>query len=476
MAPTRPADDSDDPVTLALQTALRREPGDGRAHWCVAFSGGMDSTVLLHALVELRSRAARNTVDETTPGWQISAHHVHHGLSPNADAWATHCKTVCAMWAVPLTVTQVDVARDSVTGIEAAARAARYAALSAKNCDRIVLAHHARDQAETVLLQLLRGSGPKGLAAMPVCGDDNGTRYLRPLLGLSHQVLADYAARHRLVWIEDESNSDHRFARNRLRHAVWPALTTAFPAAERTLARAAGLQAEAAQLLDDLAEMDLVRTRSGEGLRPSGLRTLPRHRRANLLRYWMQQRGLAMPSERRLDDWLRQLDSQRDNQNIVLSLGPDQPSLRCYRDVLYVVPQCVSWAPRSWTAATPAQVDLGAAGCVMFEPSDDADAVRLPRAGEVWSLRPRRTGDRIALSARSGHVSLKNVMQNAGVPPWLRDMWPLLICDNQVAAVAGVATAFAYKVPGASEDSGGGVTARQPLGTRLQWKPAWQSS
>lgn len=473
MAPTRSADRSDDPVTRALLAALPRRLGRDPAHVCVAFSGGMDSTVLLHALVRLQSREATGRSDAAAPEWTISAHHVHHGLSPNADAWANHCRTVCAAWAVPLCVTHVNVAQDGSTGIEAAARVARYAALSAQVCDHIALAHHARDQAETVLLQMLRGAGPKGLAAMPTKSDDGG-RYLRPLLGLSHRVLADYAVHHRLRWIDDESNGDPRFARNRLRHAVWPALTAAFPATEPTLARAARWQADAAQLLDDLAEVDLAPARDGDGLRPSVLRKLAPHRRANLLRYWMQQRGLEMPPARRLDDWLRQLDSQRDNQNMTLSLGPSRPSLRCYRDVLYIVPHRASWAPVSWRGVLPAQVDLGAAGCVSFVPSDDADALRPPRAGEIWTLRPRREGDRIALSQRSGHVSLKNVMQNAAVPPWLRDVWPLLICDNEVVAVAGVATAFAYTVRPVRGVPAVDVSAPEGCGVRLQWKPAWR--
>ena len=167
----------------------------------------MDSVVLLHAL-------AAAAAQQTTPAaWTLSAHHVHHGLSPNADAWAAHCQSLCTALSVPLTVHRVRVELDEGYGIEAAARSARYQSLGNLDVDVVVLAHHARDQAETVLLQLLRGAGPAGTAAMP-----HGTgRYLRPLLNVHKAALETYATAHNLRWVKDESNADPRFARNRLR-------------------------------------------------------------------------------------------------------------------------------------------------------------------------------------------------------------------------------------------------------------------
>lgn len=479
MVPTRAADGADDPVIGAVRAALRRVGDRANAIWCVAFSGGMDSTVLLHALVELRSQGLlqagsdhADADDGAMRRRQLAAHHVHHGLSPNADEWAAHCARVCAEWEVAFTASRVDVDRKSASGLEAAARAARYAALDAQACDRILLAHHARDQAETVLLQLLRGGGPHGLAAMPAHADVD-SRYLRPLLTVSHQEIRDYAARNQLEWIDDESNDDARFARNRLRHRVWAGLTAAFPSAERAMARAAGLQADAAFLLDELARVDLAQCRDGDALRWSALQALPRRRRANLVRYWVRCHGLTMPPERRLDDWLRQLDCGRDTQRMVLSLGPHQPSLRRYRDLLCIAPEALVWDACSWTGGPPTEIHLGASGSVRFEPSDDADAVRAPQRGEVWTLRPRQAGDRIALSPRSGHVSLKNVMQHAAVPPWLREVWPMLTCDNEVVAVAGIATAFAYRVRATPDAVTAPDGAPQVRGVQLQWKPAW---
>jgi tRNA(Ile)-lysidine synthase len=239
MARSKSRTDSAGLVATAVTKVVTDWPVGTRV--CVALSGGSDSVALLHALAAERSAA-----------WSLCAYHVHHGLSQNADAWAAHCQAVCASLSVPLTIDRVTVDQHAGTGVEAAARAARFASLDQVDADIVVLAHHALDQAETLLLQLLRGSGPAGMAAMPLAAG----RYVRPLLGVPKSALVSYATHHDLRWVDDESNRDNRFSRNRLRNAVWPVLLDAFPAAETTLSRAAQLQAEAALLLEDLAAID----------------------------------------------------------------------------------------------------------------------------------------------------------------------------------------------------------------------------
>lgn len=451
MVPSRCRTDID-AVTAAVAEAATRWTADTRV--CVALSGGVDSVVLLHAAAAARQTAAAP--------WSLSAHHVHHGLSPNAGAWTKHCEDICAKLGVMITVERIAVDRSARVGIEAAAREARYRSLGQVNATVVLLAHHARDQAETLLLQLLRGAGPAGLAAMPA----HATRYLRPLLRVQKADVLAYASAHALAWIEDESNSDARFARNRLRHDVWPALVRAFPSAETTLSRAAAHQADAAQLLDDLAGVDAAGCIVNAALRLDAFNALSQARRANLLRHWLAQQGVPTPATHTLHEWLQQLRSDKAEQAIQLRLpatvAPDV-SVRAYRGLAYVVHEQTPWPPRDWSGETDLRIDAGDAffGSLKFTRSTVPEAIRAPRAGERWRLRRREDGDRVALSGNSGHVSLKNIFQNANIPPWQRELWPLLTCDKEIVCVVGIATANAFKVP-ASE-----------TGLLCEWKPAW---
>jgi tRNA(Ile)-lysidine synthase len=273
--------------------------------FCAGFSGGLDSTVLLDLLAPLCKEE----------GHALRALHVHHGLSPNADAWERHCAALCAGLRVPLQVAHVEINRAPRTSLEEEARRARHAAFADIAADVIVLAHHADDQAETVLLQLLRGAGPKGLAGMPLLkplGPNASTLLLRPLLDFPRTALLEYAQARGLQWIEDESNQDDRLKRNFLRNQVAPLLRAGFPAPAQTLSRAARHQAEAAQLLDALADLDLAQAAAGAALGTGVLEveTLKKHddvRLKNALRRWLDRAGLRQPSAARLDALLRAL-------------------------------------------------------------------------------------------------------------------------------------------------------------------------
>ncbi len=262
---------------------------------CVGFSGGLDSTVLLHLLAAERASS----------GVVLSAVHVHHGLNPQADAWARHCRAVCRHWQVPFLLRRVSVNRAPRTSLEQEARTARYAAFSTLPADVMALAHHANDQAETLLLQLLRGAGPKGLSAMaslkPLVGAIlKPSAVWRPLLGFTRAQLEAYARRHQLGWIDDDSNRDVRFKRNFVRHELMPVLARGFPAPVAALARAARHQADAATLADVLADIDLAGARTGAGLDAVFLRSLEDARLKNLLRRWIELQPLRQPSEARL--------------------------------------------------------------------------------------------------------------------------------------------------------------------------------
>ncbi len=261
----------------------------------VGFSGGLDSTVLLHAAACLRRDA----------GLDLGACHVNHGLSGNAGAWADSCDQICRELDIPLTIVRVVVPPNTGEGIEAAARRVRNKALADHPADWILLAHHADDQAETVLHNLLRGTGVRGAAAMP----ESRGRVLRPLLGLSRDVLLGYAQFHRLVWLEDESNSDRRYTRNFLRHQILPLIAARFPRAGEQLAAAASRFSEVDSLLEDLASLDLQDNSPEFPLPLKLFRELPDARARNLLRAMLTWHHAQPPDERRLNEFVRQLQT-----------------------------------------------------------------------------------------------------------------------------------------------------------------------
>lgn len=262
----------------------------------VGLSGGLDSVVLLHAV---RSRQL-----------QATAVHVHHGLSGQADRWAGFCNDLCARWRIPLIVRRVQVERASPDGLEAAARRARHAAYAMVDADWILLAHHRRDQAETLLFNLLRGCGIRGAGGMR---EANG-RLLRPLLAIDRDDIAEYARAHALEWVEDDSNEDVRHTRNYLRQRILPVLRQRFPAADERLASAAARFAEAADLLDELALLDLGELPARFPVPLELLRTLPEPRARNVLRFLLARHGVPIPGVERLNEALRQF----------LAAGPDR--------------------------------------------------------------------------------------------------------------------------------------------------------
>jgi tRNA(Ile)-lysidine synthase len=274
----------------------------------VGLSGGVDSVVLLHALAE-QAAAKPGTVN-------LSALHVHHGLSANADRWEAFCGTYCRHLGVALSCVRVSVERGSRDGLEAAARRARHAAFAATETDWLVLAHHRDDQAETLLFNLLRGTGLAGAAAMRECSG----RLLRPFLALGRDEIEAYARRHQLEWIEDESNADLRHARNFLRGRIFPELSRRFPAAAKNMAAASARFAEANDLLDDLARLDLG-SADGFPLPLALLGKLDEARARNALRYLLARHQVMIPSEARLREALRQLLDAAPDRHPALTFG-----------------------------------------------------------------------------------------------------------------------------------------------------------
>ncbi len=428
-----------------VEACLRRYlPTPGRL--VLGYSGGLDSSVLLHVLADLRSRPGVSR-------FVLEALHVHHGLSPGADAWATHCARVCRDLDVPLRVERVRVDRGG-EGPEAAARAARYRVYSRLDADALALAHHRDDQAETVLAQLLRGGGAKGLAAMPACRALAGgrLRLLRPLLDVPRAWLLAWARDRGLEWVEDESNRQLHLTRNALRHEVLPLLESRFPGAGAILARAAGRFAETADLLDDLADLDGGEAPAAAGLALDRLAALPEPRARNLLRRHLERAGASLHPDA-LREGLRQLLSAREDAHPSVAFG--EVSLRRYRGRALAVPSdrgkgrdeypASPESPSLWRGE--ASLALGGGGILCFEPLVGG-GVRLD-PGPV-TVRCRRGGERLRVAPNRPRRCLKDLLREAGIPPWQRDRLPLVYVGDHLAWVAGIGPDAAFRA-GAGE-------------------------
>lgn len=420
---------------LADRIAAQLEPLiPPRGAILVGLSGGMDSVVLLHLLHRLAPRFS----------WRLSALHVHHGISPNADAWAEFCAALCAGLDIPLHIEHVDIAPLREHGIEAAARKLRHAAFARQTCDFVALAHHADDQAETLLLQLLRGSGVKGVAAMPV-RSGGSPAIIRPLLDLPRSALLDYAHEHGLRWVVDESNADDSYPRNFLRHRALPLLEERFPSCRDTLARSAGHFAEASELLDDLAQIDADGAMLDDALSVAALRALSLPRAKNLLRYFLHRRGAAMPQAAQLDDMLRQLCEARQDAAVCVGYGVWQ--VHRYRDRAYVSP-ILGEFDRESVLSWNGEVELdwpALGGRLRFGETRGAgiSAEKLRRA--PVTLRLRNGGETLRPHPNAAKRSLKNLLQEHGVPPWRRERLPLVYCGDELVCVVGVAVAAEYQ-------------------------------
>lgn len=406
-------------------------------HYCIAYSGGMDSHALLHAAATLVSEAEHLV---------LRAVHIDHGLHADSTLWVEHCKRVCAELDVPLTVERV-VVEAAGDGPEASARLARYSAFASllQPDEHLLLAQHADDQAETFLLQALRGSGPDGLASIPRKRVFANGSMARPLLACSQEVLAAYAQRHGLSWIDDPSNLDTRYDRNFLRQEILPLLKSRWPAASRTLGRAAMRSAAASQTLLSLAQLDLdkVRLRGTPQLSVSELRGLPRERAYNALRLWVRQAGLRMPRLQDLAQVLRNLlQARNDSQGIV---NVREYEFRRHGDRLYLLaphgeqePFYYEWhAPFADLHISEISMNLSLAACV-------AQGIALPTAGTVI-VRSRQAGDLIKLGEPAYHKAVNKLLQEASVPPWQRDAIPLLYVEGTLAAVWNMAVSVDFR-------------------------------
>ena len=401
----------------------------------VAYSGGRDSTALLHATA--KAAAAQ--------GIEVFALHVNHGLSTHADAWQAHAESQCGRWADrgwPVRFVALLIAARPAKGesVEAWARQARYRALRQMATDHavslVLLAHHRRDQAETVLLQALRGAGIAGLAGMPQAVERDGVAWMRPWLDVPRERIDAYLRRHRLSFVDDDSNVDVRFARNRLRLEVWPALTAAFPQAEATLAESANWAQEAAACLNELAVLDMGSVADSAGLHLRAWIALSPPRRSNVLRAWLRNCSGHAASASLVARLMSELPGSGAAQ-WAFSAG----SLKRYRGVL----RFVDATPRDEPARAPESTLSirragryplpGWGGCL--------EATRVDEGGVplAWlarlELKRREGGEQFQAGIGRPPRSLKKQFQAAAVPNWQRD-GPLVYSGGQLVFVPGL--------------------------------------
>ena len=437
--PARREQDQFGPAWLARQLA-QLLPGYPDVSLCVAFSGGLDSSALLCACAQL-----------APPPKSLRAVHINHQLQAPARAWASHCRRIARRLGVPIQVRSVKVTRRRGTSLEAAAREARYGALAGLLAEGEVLlaAHHEDDQLETVLLQLLRGAGIAGLAAMPAIAPFAAGHLARPLLEVTHTALARWLATQPITYLEDPSNAQIHLDRNYLRRQVLPLIRARWPSASATVARAARHAAQAQRLLDALAAADLAKAVVGEALSARALRTLSLDRRVNVLRFWIAAAGFLTPPTRRLEQIAGALlDARPDSRPQVSWEGV---GVRREAQLLWLCP-----VPAGTSTSSPGEAGGGepAAAAVTWhwarqrtcplpqglgslalraDPRGPLDLDALPPR---LSVQGRRGGERLRPVRGGARRALKGLLQEARVPLQVRLQLPLVFAGDQLLAVA----------------------------------------
>lgn len=402
-------------------------------HLVVGLSGGADSVVLLDLLARLSA----------TLGFSLAAMHVNHGISAHAHVWEKFCRNLCECRAIPLKVVRFRIRKEPGISLEAVARDKRYQAFRKLKADCIVLAQHLDDQAETLLLQLLRGAGVRGLAAMPVIrqkvlSSHREPAVLRPLLDVSRSEIEYYAQEHGLVWVNDESNADITYSRNFLRHEVLPVLERHFPSYRTTCLRTSRHMAEASALLDELAEADGQDYLVPGGVQIAGLRRISPARARNLLRYIFVRHDAVLPGTVKLDEMLRQLCMVGPDTALRFVFGDTE--IRCFRGVLYVMPVRMS-PDRNWRLEWHGEKQLPVPdlGGVLRLIRRKGTGIHLSRlTANPVTVRLRQGGERLRPDGRRSRRSLKNLLQEAALPPWEREAIPLLYSGEQLVWVPGI--------------------------------------
>lgn len=401
----------------------------------VALSGGVDSTVLLHLLAQLRDAGLVSS---------LTAVHVHHGLSDNADYWAEHCQRMCEYWQVPLIVERVDITTALGDGVEQAARTLRYNVfeqhLSENDC--LLQGHHRNDQAETLLFRLFRGSGLDGLQGIPLHRPLGRGQLIRPMLRVSRREIEAYAAEQNLEHIEDESNLDQQFARNFLRQSLIPELEQRWPGLSERLATLADEVRESQQcqhiLVEEAAERVLKPSpdywNAGQVVDIEALQQLPEAMAGRVIRLWLKSKGLLMPDRQQLQTLFAEVVHCREDGEPRLQLGEHE--VRRFNGLLVLIPVLDEFTqgPFSWNCHDQQRLKISGSGWLSLKPDTD----NVPEELTICFRHTLPDIGKVRVAGRRGSKTIKRWLQDYRVPPWLRDRVPFLFYRGQMLGAAGV--------------------------------------
>jgi tRNA(Ile)-lysidine synthase len=408
-----------------IQEIISRLPSASRL-W-VAYSGGVDSSVLLNLLSSNREKLKL----------EIVAVHVNHQLSPVAENWVKHCKNICEKENIRFETITINAIKPKGHSQEAYARTLRYAALEKmmSKDDLLLTGHHKDDQAETLIQQLMRGAGPDGLAAMPAIRKFGQGWLVRPLLDFSRKQIKDYAEHHGIKWIEDESNQDTEIDRNYIRNNVIPCLQERWPSVINILSRSAEHQAEVVNLLRDVAEQDYEKARGEQPhvLDIVSLKNLPEARMKNVIRYWLKKNGHQSASTSVMDIIIGELIFAGDDRGPMVNWH--ETEIRRYRNHIYVMKPVVKIPldiEVTWNLEQPLEID---SGHLMARRVMGKGLKSVSINDNIVQVRYRRGGETIRPAGRKETHKLKKLFQEAGVPPWQRDRVPLIYINNKLALV-----------------------------------------
>ncbi len=393
----------------------------------VAFSGGLDSTVLLHWLHALKL--------------PILAVHVNHHLQHECNQWEMHCKNICSMWNIRLFVRHVSVNKKSQTSIEECAREVRYHELLkfVNENDCLVTAHHKDDLTETFLLQLLRGSGPAGLAAMSIDQTLSTGHHLRPFLGYTRSDLLNFATQHSMSWIEDPSNESLDFDRNFLRKNVLPLVVKRWPGASHTISRASELQADAMNCLRELAGIDLQKaaTNNTDVLEVASLQKLSNQRLANALRGWIRNHKMRSPNKKLISHIIKDIVKRAEVDSSPVQTWKEG-EIRRYRNRIYLMKPLSAHDSSQvfqWDIKHPLYIK--SLNLTLTKNDVEQSGTQLPEDVSVLTVSFRMGGERLKPFGNKHHRSLKNLFQEANIPPWERDRIPMLYHNDELICVLG---------------------------------------
>jgi tRNA(Ile)-lysidine synthase len=400
----------------------------------LGLSGGLDSCVLLHLLANM----------QTQLDFKLKAIHVHHGISPYADDWLNFCKQKCKLLDIEFDAVKVKINKKGSLGIEGEARELRYEAIKKKQKDIVALGHHQNDQAETLMLQLLRGSGLKGLAGMPEF--DKKRKFWRPMLNIKKELLEKYASENGIKYIKDESNEDINFDRNFIRKKVLPLIESRYPASIETISRSATNISEGHQINELLALDDSKNVMSDDGshLLIENLNKLPNLRAINLIRWWLSFNDLLMPSKKNVEELFRQVKLIKKDTSLNLKISNDR-SIRAFDDKLLIVSIMNDLPSYHFKWAGQEEIELPNKSKLHFVKTKKGGLSLSKLGAKSLYIKSRTGGEKLKSFPDQPSRSLKYLFQKADIPHWERDQVPLVYANEQLVAVPNLGVQYEYQ-------------------------------